>query len=92
MRYFLLIFALICFNFGIEAKDFGIQGKTFPIQEQNLKNFLQTQAEHLSRESVEQYAELLGKKIQEKEGVFRKVAWIKEATHYSSFLYDPSIF
>ena len=74
----------------IEAKDFGIQWQTFPIEEQNLKNVLQAKAEHLSQEGVEKRARLLGEKIQEKGGLFKKVSWIKEATHYSSFFYDPS--
>ena len=76
----------------IEAKDFGIQGQTFPIEEQNLKNVLQAKAELLSQEGVEKHARRLGEKIQEKGGLFKKVSWIKEATHYSSFFYDPSIF
>lgn len=74
----------------IEAKDFGIQGQTFPIKEQNLKNVLQAKAEHLSQDCVEKRARRLGEKIQEKGGLFKKVSWIKEATHYSSFFYDPS--
>ncbi|MCB1073357.1 MAG: conjugal transfer protein TraW [Chlamydiia bacterium] len=74
----------------IEAKDFGIQGQTFPIKEQNLKNVLQAKAEQLSQEGVEKRARRLGEKIQEKGGLFKKVSWIKEATHYSSFFYDPS--
>ncbi|MCB1073875.1 MAG: conjugal transfer protein TraW, partial [Chlamydiia bacterium] len=72
--------------------DFGIQGQTFPIEEQNLKNVLQAKAELLSQEGVEKHARRLGEKIQEKGGLFKKVSWIKEATHYSSFFYDPSIF
>lgn len=74
----------------IEAKDFGIQGQTFPIEEQNLKNVLQAKAEILSQEDVEKRARRLGEKIQEKGGLFKKLSWIKEATHYSSFFYDPS--
>ncbi|MCB1107315.1 MAG: conjugal transfer protein TraW [Chlamydiia bacterium] len=74
----------------IEAKDFGIQGQTFPIEEQNLKKVLQEKGKHLSQEGMEKHAKLLGEKIQEKETLFKKVSWVKEATHYSSFFYDPS--
>lgn len=90
MRYFPLFFAFAYFSLAIEAKDFGIQGQTFPIKEQNLKDVLQTKAEHLSQEGVEKHARRFGEKIQEKGSLFKKVSWIKEATHYSSFFYDPS--
>lgn len=88
-RIFIALIATLLLSV-IEAKDFGIQGQTFPIKEQNLKNVLQAKAEHLSQEDVEKCARRLGEKIQEKGGLFKKVSWIKEATHYSSFFYDPS--
>ena len=88
-RIFIALIATLLLSV-IEAKDFGIQGQTFPIKEQNLKNVLQAKAEQLSQEGVEKRARRLGEKIQEKGGLFKKVSWIKEATHYSSFFYDPS--
>lgn len=88
-RIFIALAAVISI-FAIEAKDFGIQGQTFPIEEQNLKNVLQAKAKHLSQEGVEKRAKHFVEKIQEKGGLFKKVSWIKEATSYSSFFYDPS--
>lgn len=86
------IFLLTLSFFSIlEGKDFGTFGHTFPIKEKSLKEVLQEKAGALSQEEVRRGCENLAEKIKKEETLFKKISHIKEAEHYRSFVYDPSI-
>lgn len=87
---FITLFAFTSIS-ALEAKDFGTFGQTFPIEEKSLKEVLQTKANVLSQEEIEERFHLLGEKVKKEGQLFKKIPWIKEADHYHSFVYDPSI-